>query len=87
MPAYPPPSSCAIHNTIYSSSMKVFNLNQSTSIHNTEALATTNFKSTPKSKKAAGKKINIAAKLRAQRNLPNKHADLTLFISAVGMLT
>ena len=57
-----PPSSCAIHNTIYSSSMNVINLNQSTSIHNTVALCAT--KSTRKSKKVADKKINIAAKLR-----------------------
>ena len=77
LPAYPPPSSCAIHNTIYSSSMNVINLNQSTSIHNTEALCATKSKSTRKSKKVAGKKINIAAKLRAQRNLTNKRADLT----------
>lgn len=77
LPAYPPPSSCAIHNTIYSSSMNVINLNQSTSIHNTVAHYTTKSKSIHKSKKVAGKKINIAAKLRAQRNLTNKRADLT----------
>ena len=56
--------------------MKVFNSNQSTSIHDTEAIVATKYKSTPKSMKAAGKKINFADTLRAQRNLTNKHADL-----------